>query len=219
MKILDVKVDDPGRRGYANKPTLKVWVDERPAPSGEIIRTDVVKGHYLHRHHGPFVKFLFYASINGGGGSCGDPQEGFPLGAWSSRAGAFNVEVKPTKQVMDVTMYVGKNSRLGYADMALEIDRAARELKKHDPDWYLVVDADAAKQGDITWRPEELIPSCLWRGKNSPAMAGDPAPCLKVAYHPYNGRAQGLCDDHKVAHDQHNARIRAEQAAKYPTRR
>lgn len=202
MKITHVEVDDPGRTGWHNAPTLKVFVDAIPEPTGDQVKILVpsAAGYYTSRHHGPLVRFAFYYD---------DPSRNtgaYEGGGWSSRAGAYNAAVKPDKQVMDVTLYTPEYKNTGLAGYALETDRAAREIKKHQPDWRLGLNESAAQLGDIAWVPQELIPSCLWRGSFSP---GTQPICGKAAFHPYMGRPLGLCDACKIKHDQLAAENRA----------
>lgn len=202
MKINRVEVDDPGRRGYHNAPELKVFVDAMPEPTSDdiIVPIPSAHGYYRVRHYGPVVGFSFY--FDDGKRNTGALMNG----GWSSRAGAYNAQVKPDKQVMDITIYEG-GSRTGVAGWSLEIDRAAREIKKHQPEWRLGLNEQAAKSGDIAWIPQEIIPSCLWRGSFSLAPASI---CGKAAFHPFLGRPLGLCEACKVEHDQIASAKRAE---------
>lgn len=209
MKITRVTVDDPAQRGFGGEPNLVVYVDEEPNPTGDTEYATTVDGRYMYgwRHFGPFVRFVVYPTDGQMGnmrGGCGG-DESFPMrGAWSSRAGAFNVDVMPNKHVMDIVLMIEGES-IGTSGWALEIDRAERDIKKHAPDWRLAVSVRMAKLGDITWVPEELIPQCMWRGKLAPST--DPV-CGKSAYHAFLGRDLALCDEHKATHDRRQAEMR-----------
>jgi hypothetical protein len=216
MKITKVAVHDPGREGWANAPSLNVYLDEMPRQTSitEYATTSDGQGVFAWRQCGPFTQFLYYGIDKARqGGALGWPD--WPDiglgGAWSSRASVFNVEVVPDAPVVDVTLYVtGPWERTGMAGYALKLDRAKSLLRKYDPDWYMQVDSKMAQRGEIQWTPAELIPSCLYTAK-----LGGPA-CLEVAYHPFQGRPLGLCDEHKAITDAKYAALRTKGSTARP---
>lgn len=209
MKITNIQVDDPALRGYVNAPHCIVTVDAEPVPTADH-KTGLTTpqlytaetGTFSLHYHGPLIRYSFKENRTGK--------------TWSSRAGAVNSTLQLAKPLVDVYLKV-EGLNYTQAGWAMELQRIRRELKKFSPDWHLVVDDRLAQAGDIAWSPAELIAGCLWRGKFSLAAAGDPPPCGKAAYHPFMNRPLGLCDEHKIEHDAHAARARAERIRKYPS--
>ena len=150
MKIVRVEVDDPGRRGYANSPSLIVHLTGEPRPSGEVNYASLEGGVYAWRHYGPFVKFLWYSYNSQTGGAGGEDWPDIGLGgAWSSRAGAFNQDVLPDKPVVDVFLQVGADryQRSGWS-------LRARPRTARDQEARARLAPAARCAGCHAWRPQ-----------------------------------------------------------------
>lgn len=206
MKIIKAFVQDPAREGLRTPTQLSIVVDKKPEASEPADYCTVDGGVYAIRKCTPFYRYKYYkledASTKPTSELLTDvdfPDIGLGRG-WSSRAGALNVAVQPGNPLVDVLLYVAEKTKYPLTSYSLELDRAKRELRRHDKNWHLAPDAESALRGDLTWSPHETIPGCLWYGHFGARRPTDRV-CDKTAYHPYAGRELGLCDECKINHD------------------
>jgi hypothetical protein len=181
MKINDAWVYDPSLQGRLELPELCIEVDEMPSPT---IPAEQFADGWIVGKYGPFVKYEnLYRTVT---------------------AVDFNLAFRDKfPMVIDIILVLdnGQDAPLSEVPFSIPLVRARSLVKKHSPDWRLVISDREALHGNLVWRPIQSNPPC--RGDHGSCEAR-PASYIRV-----KGIDIPLCQDHIKAHNAAQAHARA----------
>lgn len=136
MRILDAWIEDPLLDNIVEQPYLKVEVDAMPNVS---IPNESFQGGWEVSKLGPFIQYSRRGK--------------------NSDAGDFNVRFRRTfPSIVDIKLAV--KGQIGVHPMALPLPRARQLIRKHDPEWRLLLGDHEAQSGKMIWIPSEIKPVC-----------------------------------------------------------
>lgn len=170
MKITDAEVSDSRREGVLKNPYLMVLTDEN------IIETGEPRGYNNWRliPHGPFFAVDWQADR---------------FSEWTNGdIGTFNVASIRPKKLVEV-LVVSPDEEI---DLAMDLDRARRLVRKYQPTWRYILDDVAGQHSKLQWRLVEKNPRCIECG----------LPAVDEVYH--RSTYLPLCGKHI---SQHNRKI------------
>lgn len=173
MKFLNAAVYDPRKAGEYEAPYLLLTVDENIRETGDPVELGSSWKTIL---HGPFVAVDSF-----------DPaQQVFkPV----ENLGAFNASGNFSKRLVEVCI-ISPDEEI---DLAMDLLRARRLLRKFDLGWKYLLDDVAGQHGELLWRLVEDKPRCV--------QCGEPA--YNEVY--FKSTHLPLCSQHLA---EHNRKIR-----------
>jgi hypothetical protein len=111
--------------------------------------------------------------------------------------------------VIDIVLVVDNGrgkSEVQEIPFSLPLARARQLVKKHDPDWRLLVSDREAVHGNLVWRPVESNPECRGDGGRCKIRPAGP---VRI-----KGVEVPLCQEHTRLHNQTQAQARALSTSK-----
>lgn len=197
MKIEQAWIDDPLERGVFETPELCVEVDELPdvtIPPESYVFDNNNPMVWAIGKDGPFVAYEVLSMRTG------EP----PRGALQAQAGTFNrLFGNLLPPIVDISLFVGSDTSSYH--YALPLKRARQLVRKHAPEWRLLLSDRAAQEGIFLWVPVEVDPHCKWNEGLS-STCGKPVHNFVLI----KGVDVPLCQQH---FNQHQAKFMAQRAA------
>ncbi len=189
MKILNAWIEDPTLRGQIKPALLTVVVDEYPDIT---IEHEPFAGGWLVGKYGPFVEYCNASKVD-----AGDYNMKF--------AGRFQPVVDIALMIDTPDMY-RQSAKMNFS---MPLRRARQLVRKHNPQWRLLVNDKAAEHGAMLWTPVQTDPSCRhWRPSAHTICAGKPARIVRV-----DEVDVPMCDTHVKIHNDLQAAKRSNAAA------
>jgi len=194
MTIENAWVDDPLSRGELLQSKVCIQVNIWPDVT---IPDKNFDGGWMVGKYGPFVKY--WRKPNFGPANAGD----------------FNMRFAQIfPPVVDIALFKGHTEEY-HENYAINLRRARQLLRKHSPNWRLLLADRHAQEGQIVWFPSEKNSSCkFWIGTESEAG-------LEIEGHtcgmPMVGHARRgdidipFCTEHMKEYNQFHARGRTER--------
>lgn len=177
MKILSASIIDPRQNDLFVDPELLIQVDEEVDEIG----TPHTKRHWPEWRVipcGPFVAVEHAAYA--------DVVKGKPNWEETNDLGKFNTLGFWREQLIECEVET-PTDRL---PLAMGVARMRRLIRKHCPDWEVIVDDARAMEGKILWRVERKDPVCF----------GPDCPLAPVQIVWYSGAHVPLCEFHSREH-------------------
>jgi hypothetical protein len=179
MKITDAWIHDPSLFGEYKPAEMCVQVDEAPDVS---IAPETFANGWTVGKYGPFVKYV-----------APDNKDATAID--------FNLAFRDRlPMVIDIVLIVGEDNEMELP-FSLPLARARQLIKKHSPDWRLLISDREAVHGNLVWRPVQLDPPC--RG-NHGVCGRRPASPVRT-----RGIEIPLCQEHMKQFNSAQAQARA----------
>lgn len=180
MKILDLNIIDPRDTGAHMDPWIELKVDEEVEETDDPRYPPRLEHQWRMIPCGPFVSVEYYRN-----------------GSWNDTVdlGTFNTLNFARDQLIEVRPVWES----GHDNVAMGVPRVRRLIRKHAPDWHIIVNETAAMRGRVLWRVERIKPRCIGLDHGLHCTV---APVTTVWY---GGAHVNLCKHH-LAH--HNNRVR-----------
>lgn len=185
MRILRAWIDDPTIQGECEPPLVCVETDAYPDQTTE---TWFSNDGWIQSKYGAFVRFDHETSD-------------VDAGKYNIRFAGQSPFGEKFPPIVDIILTVGDSQA---ADMfALPLNRARQLVRKHAPEWRLLLSDNEAQQGSMLWTPKMIEPKCrFWMGQNPCGYARD------VTYVRKNGIDVPLCESHLKLHNNQAASVR-----------
>lgn len=152
VKIERAWIEDPLTRGVHEPAALHVRVDAKPDETIPFKEYQASDWTFFVGKDGPFVKYHFECNMT--------------TELSGNFAGLFNKHLAgQLPSIVDIRLHIEDASQ----HYALPLKRARQLVKKHDPDWRLLLsDKHAEKAGWVLWQPVKSNPVCMfWLGDSN----------------------------------------------------
>lgn len=142
MKILNAKVYDPRLMGILERPRICIDIDFDPGVTSDTIMIEVDGDIWTGCSRGPLI--------------CYDTTGG------KAAAGRFNKVRTGSQPLVDVDVFCMDTEQDVIAGQcAISLQKARALLRKHDPDWRLVMDDYDGQRNLLSWTPVNKDFTCM----------------------------------------------------------